>query len=803
MRAKVLLSLVGALIAAVALVSATGAATTKAQKVTRIDVSRAAVIHYLHSIHVKAKGAVIQRGLHNYAGARCPATGWTCASTRHTVVQIAQRGGVNRFVCRSSSCTVVQFSGASGGRYVAGSELPSTTVPTVTNTATCIKTTGLAQACTISQSSTTNNNLARVYENEFKNSGLTQTASSTASITQQSSASGATNTACVNQVISIDGSTTLRGKKAQPVNVALEAHESITITQDAPSGANDASQSTNPNGTCDSSHRLTQSQTLTSTAGGPGASSVTQNEDAASSGANLSLDIEQNKSSGFGSQFSLTNNATFTQSSDLEAVAFTTAGATVNQTQSTSVGGIVGTVNQDSNGISTADARQTENQCEDADVATTQPGACSTSLRTDALPASLSQIQVGPVKKGSGTAMQTGGNSGDSFAINQSSTQANDTGSGQTNTVKGDCSTPGNCTVTQTTNVDGTESVNVQSGQNVDTQTTCSGSACSTSGPTGALTYLPNGLSVSNTDVGEFGYAGMRGTGTGSIAVSGITGTVFHAFLYWNGPTNSTDPTSNAAVTFDGHAVTGANTGTASSNCWGFTNSQSYRADVTGLVPGNGTYTLANFTKGSSADINGVALIVFYADSDSSNDRNVVLWNGNDSNTAFGSEPGGWNETISGVQYPGSGSASLDTVVSDGQTADDPALVATNTTTSNTTTLAPDGPIFQGASTPSGPFAAPDGGHLWDVKSFDITSLLASGSNTLNLTSADPFTLGPPPNTTGWDCLSLVVAAANVPASSPILFSPRATQSAVAPVLRTTRTETPTSSRVERAGVVR
>src|SRR5205823_1372385 len=84
-------------LAAVALVSASGAATTKAQKVTRIDVStRAAVVHYLRSIHVSAKGAVIQRGALNYAGARCPGTRWTCASTRHTVVQIAKRGGQNR-----------------------------------------------------------------------------------------------------------------------------------------------------------------------------------------------------------------------------------------------------------------------------------------------------------------------------------------------------------------------------------------------------------------------------------------------------------------------------------------------------------------------------------------------------------------------------------------------------------------------------------------------------------------------------------------------------------------------------------
>src|SRR6059058_2775299 len=102
LRARVLFSLVGALLAAVALVSASGAATAKAQKVTRIDVStRADVIHYLRSIQVNARGAVIERGALNYAGAHCPGARWTCASTRHTVVQIAKQGGQNRFVCKS------------------------------------------------------------------------------------------------------------------------------------------------------------------------------------------------------------------------------------------------------------------------------------------------------------------------------------------------------------------------------------------------------------------------------------------------------------------------------------------------------------------------------------------------------------------------------------------------------------------------------------------------------------------------------------------------------------------------------
>jgi hypothetical protein len=239
----------------------------------------------------------------------------------------------------------------------------------------------------------------------------------------------------------------------------------------------------------------------------------------------------------------------------------------------------------------------------------------------------------------------------------------------------------------------------------------------------------------------------MRGIGTGSIDVAGVTGTVTKALLYWNGPTNSTDPTANASVTFNGSPIRGVNIGFANDNCWGFQNSQSYRADVTSLVPGNGTYSLANFTKPPDVEVNGASLVVFFNDGNSANDRNVALFNGNDSNIESSFDPAGWDVTIPGVDFPG-GSASLDVIVSDGQTFLDDALVL------NGSELAPAGPIFQGDSVPAGPSGA---GSLWDVESFGITSFLSPGRNTLHLTTG-----------TLEDCLSLVVAAANVPAAAPI-----------------------------------
>lgn len=833
------LGLLVAVVAAAALASASGAATTKAQTVARIDVStRAAVIHYLHSIHVRAKGAVIERGLRNYAGAHCPGKHWVCSSTKHTVVQIASVGGANRFRCSTARCAVVQ---------VAPHAL-------ATNTATCIKTTGLSQSCTINQSSSSGNNTAIVYENEAKTSGLTQTAAASASITQRATGSGV-NTACVSQIVNVTGSTV--AKKGTPVTVTLEAHQGVAITQDSSSGGNSAAQSATSAGSCTGS-TVTQTQILSSKASGTG--SITQNENAASSGANMTIDIEQNQSAGFLGSAHGPNTASFEQDNTLTAIA-NTPGGPVNQTQSSTSGGLLGTVNQDSRDPSTITATQVEQQCEDA--ATTLLATCHTGSGDADFNGTyaLHQMQFGPegvakplphrrrvgysVHKGVGQATQTG-NSADRFTLSQTSTQDNDTGSGQTNNVEGDCSTSGTCTESQTTNVDGQPTTNTQSGQNLKSSINCTGSNCQASVPPApsidskppdpsnssfaeftfsdtqegvsllceiddgafavctspqdysgladgphtfsveakdangnvgpatsyswtidtAPSFSQNGslLTAKNVDVGEFGYGGMRentgggpaGDGTGTITVAGVSGTVLKALLLWNGPSNDPNPDANAVVSLAGQQVTGTNIGTASSNCWSqYANSYSYEADVTSLVNGDGSYALADFVKSGDtvSDINGVSLIVFYDDGSGSNNRNVVLWTGNDSNFAYGNDPAGWDETLTGVPYSGAGNPTLDVVVGDGQnpgnpTSDDGGISV------NGTEIVPAGGNFEGDSTPAGPADAL--GDLWDVKSFPLPStLLTAGANSLEVTS--PFVN---------DCLSLVAVAANMPAAA-------------------------------------
>ncbi|MCJ7635524.1 hypothetical protein MUP77_24440 [Candidatus Bathyarchaeota archaeon] len=244
------------------------------------------------------------------------------------------------------------------------------------------------------------------------------------------------------------------------------------------------------------------------------------------------------------------------------------------------------------------------------------------------------------------------------------------------------------------------------------------------------------------------------------------------ALLYWHGPTNLTDPDANAAVTFAGEEITGTNIGLSDDNCWPFANSHAYRADVTSLVTEDGDYALGNLIK-QNVEINGASLIVFFDDGNAANNRDVVLFDGNDSNIPNIYDADGWNVTLSGINYA-SGTASIDLHVGDGQTYTDDALIL------NGNTLVAAGAIFQGVSVPNGASAAQTNGGLWDIKSYNVTADLTPGPNTLTLTTG-----------VNSDCLSLVVAAVNLPAGA-APEQPTATPGPDRVHKRATRTPTPT-----------
>ncbi|GAA0857986.1 hypothetical protein [Aliiglaciecola litoralis] len=242
--------------------------------------------------------------------------------------------------------------------------------------------------------------------------------------------------------------------------------------------------------------------------------------------------------------------------------------------------------------------------------------------------------------------------------------------------------------------------------------------ACSTSASANLISLFET---QRDTDYAYAGVGGLRGTGFGDIMLSGVTGTVSQAYLYWHGPTTSTDPAFNASIMFDGNAISGTNIGFSDDNFWGQDNSQAYRADVTALVSGDGTYALTGL---SAANSNGASLVVFYDDGDATNNRDIVTFDGNDGNFSNIYDPDGWDVTLSGIDYT-SGSGSLVMGVSDGQSFADGDFFINGVNI---------GAVFDGTTVPTTPGTTVGNGGLWDLVEIDITTFLSPGSNDINLT---------------------------------------------------------------------
>ncbi len=270
---------------------------------------------------------------------------------------------------------------------------------------------------------------------------------------------------------------------------------------------------------------------------------------------------------------------------------------------------------------------------------------------------------------------------------------------------------------------------------------------------------LTAGPIVGSTDFGLFGISGLRGTGIGSITVSGVTGTVTRAVLVWHGLSNTTTALTRGG-TIGSTAFTGTNIGLSSDNCWSQASSQAFQADVTSAVTGNGTYALSNLLTTGTFDPNGASLLVFYNDGNASNNRDIAVFWGNDSNQTNSFDPAGWSASLSGINYS-SGAATLNLIVSDGQNFGE---TGTNTLTVNGTPITY--PLFQGASLPVAPGSSVGG--LWDHASASVASVLVPGPNTLNVT-------GNPEGSA--DCLSLVGAIFDLPGGTvtpPVVVPPTA-----------------------------
>src|SRR5262249_57055426 len=106
--------------------------------------------------------------------------------------------------------------------------------------------------------------------------------------------------------------------------------------------------------------------------------------------------------------------------------------------------------------------------------------------------------------------------------------------------------------------------------------------------------------------------------------------------------------------------------------------SRSFRADVTALVQGNGLYTVSGLSAKPGHSADGVSLIVFFDDGHPENDRDVVVFEGNDSNVdGFPGEDDGWHAVLNGILYSG-GTVNGQFHVADGQTFPDHAIAFTS-----------------------------------------------------------------------------------------------------------------------------
>lgn len=238
--------------------------------------------------------------------------------------------------------------------------------------------------------------------------------------------------------------------------------------------------------------------------------------------------------------------------------------------------------------------------------------------------------------------------------------------------------------------------------------------------PAGART-VALGRTESRTDYVSAGVGGI-GSGPGTITVTGVKGGVRKAFLYWHGVDNSGSGAvyDNETVTFAGQSVTGTSLGDAETNCWGPGSSRAFFADVTPLVGGNGGYTISGLNGKTGHSGNGASLVVLFNDGNPDNDRDLVFFEGNDSDFvqySFPGETNGWAASLSGIDYTG-GSVFAQVHAGDGQYFNDDTISFTGlATVSFADTLS----LWDGTSVPNAGFSRAGTDSLWDIHTFDIT----------------------------------------------------------------------------------
>lgn len=199
---------------------------------------------------------------------------------------------------------------------------------------------------------------------------------------------------------------------------------------------------------------------------------------------------------------------------------------------------------------------------------------------------------------------------------------------------------------------------------------------------------------------------GLRGTGSGNLVITGVPAgaTVYRAFLYW-----ATLGSANTYTTpeLNGQEVAGNLIGTSGDTCWGVEHNFVYRADVSALVNGNGTYSLAGLPNEltSGNDSQGASLVVIYQHP-SQPFRTIVI---NDGAVSLDLTTRAYTDSISGF-VPDSPvtNARVTYLVGDGQARWDAGNIA-----------------FNGQPIASNVFSGIDGNY-WGTHTLDVTALVTT-----------------------------------------------------------------------------
>jgi cysteine-rich repeat protein len=267
--------------------------------------------------------------------------------------------------------------------------------------------------------------------------------------------------------------------------------------------------------------------------------------------------------------------------------------------------------------------------------------------------------------------------------------------------------------------------------------------------PPAHATGLTLARTASGVDWVSAGIGGISGD-TADIALTGVTGPVSKAYLYWDGMAIAAmDQTyDNDTIAINGNPITGTTLGSTSPNCWGQGESRAFVADVTAYVTGDGTYALSGLMAQPTHQPNGASLVVLFDDGNASNDHDLIFFEGNDGtslNGYGGVEDRGWHALLDGIVYH-SGPVSVQFHVADGQSTADTDATFHEATHSHTIDEAAG--LWDGTSVPLAGTSRSPGDALWDIHTVDISDIFThQGTYQLYLDSgSQPM-----------DCIALVV----------------------------------------------